>query len=443
METVLATLDPRDLRVLQLRVFTETPQSLDEIAAELDVSRERVRQLLARAQTQFLDGVQANQAVQELIAKTLATIGAATETERLLATLPELSEQVPSAGVALWQVLTTGVGGFEVSKQWAAVPSLKQAEQDTVRRLREAANQFGVAAVTQTNLGAPAQWLDHMGIPTSDGYALLDTQRLVDYAAAVLFLRDAPMSVPQIQEACPPPRNPRSIANALRGDERFVRVGRGLWNLAEPTGKPIGQLEPKTSGEYRGIRHAITQALQQRGGEMELEELAKLLASRYAVAPKSVRAYAATPPFTVDGTTVRIMQKPEDEKGPQSKRHHSGRKAGEAPGVRRFPGGWSYQIKVNSNHLRGSGTPIPVALAETLGLRRGEATTFPSEGKGQRVSWKSGTQVVLGTLRARLQAMGAQQGDTVFALFGDDGTFALTNKPPNDCKGGHAPVISR
>jgi len=48
LAAALASLDPRDAEVLRRRYLTESPETLDAIAASLGVSRERVRQIEAR-----------------------------------------------------------------------------------------------------------------------------------------------------------------------------------------------------------------------------------------------------------------------------------------------------------------------------------------------------------------------------------------------------------
>ncbi|MGM4902066.1 sigma-70 family RNA polymerase sigma factor [Tardiphaga sp. 866_E4_N2_1] len=49
LRRALDQLKPRELRIIEARWLADTPVTLDELAAELSVSRERVRQLEVRA----------------------------------------------------------------------------------------------------------------------------------------------------------------------------------------------------------------------------------------------------------------------------------------------------------------------------------------------------------------------------------------------------------
>ncbi len=57
-------LTPRERRVLEARILTDKPVSLDDLAVELGVARERVRQLEARVRETIRADIQVHQKSQ-------------------------------------------------------------------------------------------------------------------------------------------------------------------------------------------------------------------------------------------------------------------------------------------------------------------------------------------------------------------------------------------
>ncbi len=86
--------------------------------------------------------------------------------------------------------------------------------------------------------------------------------------------------------------------------------------------------------------------------------------------------------------------------------------------------GWLYRVKVTKEHLRGSGSPAPIALAAILGLQHGQARQLDSALGPQTISW-TGNQPAFGTIRRFLVDSDIETGSEIFLVIGDDGSFRI------------------
>ena len=83
---------------------------------------------------------------------------------------------------------------------------------------------------------------------------------------------------------------------------------------------------------------------------------------------------------------------------------------------------WLYRVKVTEEHLRGSGSPAPMAIATILGLQHGQTRQLNSALGPQTISW-TGNQPAFGTIRRFLVAGDVETGSEIFLVIGDDGSF--------------------
>lgn len=81
-------------------------------------------------------------------------------------------------------------------------------------------------------------------------------------------------------------------------------------------------------------------------------------------------------------------------------------------------------MTINADHVRGSGSVLSSVLAGLLGLKEGESRKLPSGASEQSIYW-TGMQPSLGSIRRFIQEGICSEGDEVFAIFHDDGSFSV------------------
>ncbi len=408
----LGALPERDREVFALRRLGDERTRLETLGESYGVSRERVRQYEARALDELFGWLDTSSEAQFLIASATRIIGTVRPLDDLLAALPPLGEHVPAVARPLWRVLT-GIGvPFEVANGWAAAPSLEAARDATAEQLATLADEFGVvdpAALLERHGGAagtgvetvdprwPLRWVERAGAVVHREKILIRTTTVEDYAAGILAIHGEPMTADDLVAAFHTERSARTLVNQMIGDDRFQRVSRTLWGLSSWGGRA-----------YESIRSAIGTLLENAGGSAPLAAIVDELTSAYDVKAASVSAYAAAPPYqTVDGVVSRSDRSPQPRKSPAETRQ-----------LYRIGSTWKLRVTVNREHLRGSGAPLPVALATALGLEFGETRQLDSEHGEQAVAWTS-LQPTLGSTRRFFADLDLVEGAEVFFVFAD------------------------
>ncbi|MFC0315950.1 sigma factor-like helix-turn-helix DNA-binding protein [Gordonia phosphorivorans] len=410
----LQDLPERDLEVFVERRLTEERTRLEALGERFGVSRERVRQYEARALDDLYDWLENNSDAQFLIDSAVVVMDAVRPLAHVVAALPAIGEEVAAVGRPLWRVLV-GIGApFEVDGPWAASPTLQSAREKTQQLLLDRADDYGVvdpAALADLTAAAlpdedprwRTDWVTALGHVVNREAILTRTGTIEDYAAAVLSLHGEPMTPEELVASFHVERSARSMVNQMTGDERFSRVSRTQWGLRAWGGR-----------EYATIRGAIGDLLDEVGGSAPLEQLVDSLAPRFDVKPASIVAYAAAPPYrTDDGIVTRTDHAPQPRKSPAQTRH-----------LYRVGSAWKLRVTVNAEHLRGSGSPLPIALTTALGLEHGQSRQLSSAHGPQLVSWTS-LQPSLGSVRRFFADTADDPPTEVFLVFTDDGGFDI------------------
>ena len=123
---------------------------------------------------------------------------------------------------------------------------------------------------------------------------------------AVLALTDLghPATPQEIKEHLGEDVSIRSIHVALSRDDRLVNTGLKLWGLSS-----------WNLPQYVNIAHHIREMLEERGGEMPLDELIGAVASTVGAQKNSVKTAAHSHPFVIQGETISMREKPEPVEG--------------------------------------------------------------------------------------------------------------------------------
>lgn len=413
----LNQLDPRAVQILRDRLFADELLTLDELGRQHGVTRERIRQIEGKARGAMLSIISQDGPLAAIAETARTLIGTIRALDDLLNLLPALGDKVECVDQPAWRVLDRLDDAYEIESGWCVVPTLTAAQEMTQTQLQEKADQYGVVRIENLSLvessdatqrtEQTAAWLAHCGYVIDGDFVLTRTQSVADYGAAVLSLAGTPLSAQELVDRFAFERTAGSLRNAISLDDRFERVDRQRWALRE------WGMEA-----YAGIRSLIREQVAGNGGRIGLDQLIEHLTGLYSVSASSVVAYASSPPFEQrDGVVTLAGSGRQARKTPQKTRR-----------LFRRPNGWAYRVRITKDHLRGSGSVAPMAIASILDLQFGQTRHLESPLGAQAVAW-TGTQPSFGTIR-RFLLDGDISADTeAFLIIGDDGTFAFAPLP--------------
>lgn len=412
-DVALRLLDPRAAQILGRRLFADDPVTLDRLAGEHGVTRERIRQIEGKARGAMLAFISEGGALADVAESVQTLIGTIRPLNELLELIPALGKAVETVGQPAWRVLDRLDDGYEIEDGWCVMPTMTAAETTTQTLLQERANQYGVVRLDEFDLiqsGHPerlgelrAAWIGHCGYIVDGEFVLSRTQSVGDYAAAVLSIEGSPLSAQEIVDRFVFERSVRSLANALGGDDRFERVDRDRWALKE-----------WGLDAYSGIRSIIRQQVAEGGGRAKLSDIIEFITARYSVSGSSVAAYAGAAPF---GTRDGIVQLATAEQGARRAPERTRR-------LFRRPDAWAYRVRISTDHLRGSGSVAPQAIATVLDLHAGETRQLDSPLGPQAVAW-TGPQPSFGTIRRFLMKDDVSTDSEGFLVIHDDHSFTF------------------
>jgi hypothetical protein len=378
-----------------------------------DVTRERIRQIEGKARAAMLDSVSDGGPLAMVADAARTLIGIIRPLDELLTLMPALGRPVESVHQPAWRVLDRLDDAYEIEDGWCVVPTMTGARAVTQTQLQERADAYGVVRLDNLELvetnrpehrpELTAAWLTHCGYIVDGDYVLTRTQSVGDYGAAVLSIAGSPLSAQEIVDRFVVDRSAGSLRNAMSTDERFERVDRDRWALAE------WGMEA-----YAGVRSVIREQVARCGGRAKINDLIEFITARYSVTASSVVAYASSPPFQLrEGTVSLASAGREIRKTPERTRR-----------LFRQPDGWAYRVRITTDHLRGSGSVAPVAIAGLLDLQFGQTRQLESPLGPQAIGW-TGTQPSFGTIRRFLMADDVAAETEAFLVIRDDGTFGF------------------
>jgi hypothetical protein len=422
----LNLIDPRAAQILSARLFADEPTTLDELGRRHDLTRERIRQIEGKARGSMLSLISDEGPLAAVTESVRSLVGTIRPLDDLLSVFPALGKTVNSAGQPVWRVLDRLDDAYQIEDGWCVAPTVTAALAMTQAQLQEGANQYGVARIEDLALvetsrpehlsELTAAWLSHCGYIVDGNHVLTSTHSVGDYGAAILSIAGSPLSAEEIVDRFAVERTVGSLRNAMSVDERFERVDRDKWALRE-----------WGLDAYAGIRSVIREQVAKGGGRVKVDDLIEYVTGHYTVTSSSVTAYASAPPFETRQGVVRLAS--DDRmirKTPEGTRR-----------LFRRSDAWAYRVRITTEHLRGSGSVAPVAIAAILDLQYGETRQLDSQLGPQTIAWTS-TQPGFGTIRRFLLDQDIAADTDGFLVIHDDGTFSferarrLTNDPLMD-----------
>ena len=415
LQRCIGSMDARAQLILSRRLFANQPETLDELGQRFGVTRERVRQIESVARADLVGLLETDGMLDLVSAAARELVGTVLPLADLIEFMPALGRIVEAAGLPAWRVLDRLDDAYEIEDGWCASPTIAAAQMVTQTKLYELANQHGVVRIEDLDPLNPNQpqdtgrqslrdWLAYSGYVIHGGYVFTRTQSVGDRAASILSATGAPMASQDILDRFDVERTLSSLKNALASDDRFERVDRDRWALAE------WGLE-----SYSGVRAKVREEVERGGGQVDLDTVVERITGQYSVTASSVVAYASAPPFETRDGVVRLAS---PGRGDASKSPARTRR------LYRRDGAWLYRVKVTRDHLRGSGSPAPIAIAGILGLQYGLTCQLTSALGPQSISWTA-IQPAFGTIRRFLVAADLAIDCEIFLVIGDDGSFSV------------------
>ncbi|MFK0198975.1 sigma factor-like helix-turn-helix DNA-binding protein [Streptomyces lavendulae] len=413
LDEVLRALDHRAAQVLSARLFADDPITLDQLGKEYGVTRERVRQIEGKARSAML-GFLRDGGLLEMVAETARTlIGTLRPLDDLITLIPALGKTVEVAGKPAWRVLDRLDDTYEIEGGWCVAPTMTAVRMVTQTMLQEQADKYGVARLDSLDLIETSQperlteltasWLAHCGYIIVGDFVFTRTQSVGDYGAAVLAVAGSPLSAQEIVDRFIIERSAGSLRNAMSQDDRFERVDRDRWALSE-----------WGMDAYAGVRSLIRERVARGGGHVNLNDLIEYITGKYSVTASSVVAYASSPPFENRDGVVRLAGADRESRKPPERTRR----------LFRHEGTWVYRVRITKDHLRGSGSVAPMAIASIIGLQFGQTRQLKSPLGPQVISWTS-PQPSFGTIRRFLMDSDIAADTDAFLILGDDGSFAF------------------
>jgi hypothetical protein len=415
----IGALDSRAQYILARRFFADEPETLDQLARTLGVTREWVRQIEAKARANMVESLETTGSLELVGAAARDLVGTVLPLDNLLELLPALARNVEAVQQPAWRLLDRLDDSYEIEDGWCVAPTMLSAQTTTQTRLLELANPHGVVQLADLgglNANLPPEidsralvaWLRYCGYVLDGDFVLTRTRTVADRAASILSIVGSPMITQDLLDRLGVERTAGSLKNAMATDERFERVDRDRWALTE-----------WGMASYSGIRALIREELTRSGGHIDMETLIERITGPYSVTASSVVAYASAPPFEAKGGTVRMALTDQTaRKAPERTRR-----------LYRRGDAWLYRIRVTKDHLRGSGSVAPIAIATILDLKFGQTRFLETPLGPQSINW-TGNQPAFGTIRRLLMADDVEIDRELFLVIGDDGTFRAELVPP-------------
>lgn len=415
LDAVINGLGERYQAILAKRLFAWNAKTLEEMGQEFDVTRERARQLEAKARAKLNNFIARDNPVGQIVRLVRKQIRGVLPLDELIAVVPALALEVVAVGQPVWRVIDVLDDAYEIADGWCAEHSFEVARMNTGVLLDELADAYGVVRLADVKfndneVNSPhwlKEWLIYLDYEVRDQFVFLRAASLNDMAAAILSIEGAPLSFDELHQRVGRGA-PNSLRNLLNSDPTFTKIDRGHFALAE-----------WGMDGYTNIRGEITKLLEESGGELPLAWLVESLVDRFGVSANSVTVYAGSTPFQVMNGIVRYNT---------NRLAGAGKNPAKVRCYYRRGDDWLYRTAVTFDHLRGSGWPTSTALSTILRMAPGEHAELPSRLGNQKFTYKD-HQPSFGSIKRFLEDMDLGVGDEIFLVFKADGIFDVELLP--------------
>ncbi len=411
IDEVFAGLDERQRAIARDRVYAEHRVTLDELAQRFSVTRERIRQI-ERDLRDHVEQWLATPAAAPLtghVSWLRNRLGSAVPADDLAAAVPWHRTPLRTLDVPAWRFVRTLLSGYDQVDGWLVAGGADELREKTRQLFTDGPVRIGEAVSMVAQLGVREdvceRWLTSVPhLRVLDGHVVPWPRSVNDKAEAVLAIGGKPLTPEEIQERIGEDYSLVGIRNQLTSDERFLRMDRNKYGLRRWGGE-----------EYLGIREMVAREVEKAGGEASVNSIVETLVNRYEVSESSVRAYASGPGFErTQRGWIRVAGQDQGEAYQPRKGVELTRRC-----FRSRDGRWWHRVDINAEHLRGSGSPLPIGFAAHLGMAPGGQLTASTPTGDVVISWHN--QPTMGSIRGVLAEYNAAEGDHVFLTVSDGG----------------------
>ena len=416
-------LDRRSRLIFLSRISLNNARTLENLAGEIGITRERVRQLHVNAESKINEALRSRRyAPLAWRAHTLAgllgvavprdtgylneaighaTRGASDDTRELVTDI-----LLWLAGPYFWDSATGWLSSDEIPGQSIVNDCTDPRGLVNIDCVRQILSERGLVRPVHD------AWIEQLGmVKHIQGAWLIWTGSVPDKAVRLLGLWGEPATPETLVNAIGEGHDVKATRSRLFEDERVMRVdmtrvGLRSWGMEE----------------YSGIADEIDQELERRGGAADVEDLIATLVERFGLRESSIKSYLGVPMFVLEGTTVRRRTgtDPFPAVAPVT----------ETVGCYLLgPDILSWRIEVNADTLRGSGRLMPAPIASWLGVTPGSQRLLAADGGTVRITWPiaSMTGPTLGSIRFLAERVAAKPGDQVLlSIRRDEGTIDVS-----------------
>ena len=297
---LLLSMSSRRKLILEQRLFVSNPRTLQSLAEQIDVTRERVRQIEQQTLRTIDTAVGSEiSTIATLLGEQIGPIITAVEFERLIVDVFNDGSSRTSAINLACRILK-----FRLDYSCVAGVCFNQVANDVVMTLRDVAGKFAddVGLIDEEALRdyLPSdewneffpQLIERCAFKqVGDRIALRDSKRARVKELLIRIGRAATKE--ELAELCE--YNTEQIGSHLSVIPSVVRIDKTRWGLAD-----------WTDDEYEGIVAEIIQQINENGGATPLERLLEELPRLFGVSENSIRSYVNTPQFSIQDGYVYL-----------------------------------------------------------------------------------------------------------------------------------------
>lgn len=395
------------ISLIKRRICNKNPETLQKLADEVSVTRERMRQIENALKDDYLSLVKSSPQCHYLAQYINKAAAGMVSIEKLREDFPNLVTYEELGGLSdLDLVISFEENVFVVDSLLSIYP--KQKLVDLVQAVALSSSEVGLLTQSDflnalSELGDSEVLYDfglREGLFTHKNGLLYPARiSLGDLTELVLGAAGTPLHYDELTDLVLLSKSPKSFRNMLFADSRFMRTSLTHWGLS------TWELD-----EYTNIRDEISEVLEE-FGEISLLELSAELSEKYGVSPSSVSVYANAWPFqTINGKVSRT----------QDTSVVYTRSLAENRDLFRVQGNPVLRVRYGSEQQRGSGTPLGKAFAIVLDLEHGSKREIPVSGQRESLNLSFvSSQPNLGSVRVAAEAVQAQEGDYLLLFFGE------------------------
>lgn len=398
-------LEPVKKAILEKRILASDPTTLDDIGNQVNLTRERVRQIEKKLRSQYIDFREDTELFRLALSAVQSSFELPTQIDLSNRDFSMLQEST-SIDLPVIDVLV-GFGEIQRHDTWFGVDLDGSA---SIIQTAFGVDNFGQMPVATEDLLArlPSawsslaaeefeSWLRYRGFESFLGHWFPANTGLEKRSEYVLFITQEPMEPDELISAIGLDRSPRSLANRLAANPVFRRVTKTRWGLASWSGE-----------EYTNIKDRLLNYVDE-NGSTSFNTLVQIFTEQFDVKESSIRAYASAYPLElVAGIVRRTTVKPVVKKKLRNTRNFY-----------RTKDGFAFRISVTTETLRGSSPICPAALMAALNVEFGTK---------KALVWEFGTFTLgfathmpnMSSVKKACDKLGLQPGDQLMLQFVGD-----------------------